>query len=95
MPFELTGDGDKEFSAAKTAVTTARIIAQSGFTSDALKQAFAVGNHLEITHCSLQEVEVEDVVNMKVTIARGTGGTTDIYWDTIFKTFVIVDAGSA
>ena len=95
VPFELTGDGDKEFSATKTAVTTAKIIAQSGFTSDALKQALAVGNHLEITHSSLQEVEAEDVVNMKVTIARAAGGKTDIYWDSIFKTFVIVDAGSA
>ena len=79
VPFELTGDGDREFSSTKTAVTTAKIIAQSGFTSDALKQAFAVGNHLEITHSSLQEVEAEDVVNMKVTIARAAGGQTDIY----------------
>ena len=94
MPFELTGDGDTEFSPEKTAVTKSKIIAQTGFTSAALKDAFAVGNHLEVTHSSLQEVEAEDVVRMQVTISRATGGKTDIYWDGVFKTFVIIDAGS-
>jgi hypothetical protein len=92
--FDLTGDGDKEFSASETAVTSAKIIAQSGFSSDALRQAFAVGNHLQITHSSLQEVEGEEVVRMRTTISRAVRGTNDIYWDSVFKTFVIVDSGS-
>ena len=92
VPFQLTGEGDTEFSSAKTEVTTARIVSQTGFTSDGLKETFAVGNHLQITHSSLQEIEVDDVVSMEATITRGTGGQTDIYWDSVFKTFVIVDA---
>lgn len=93
IPIRVAEDGDRQFSAAKTATTTARIIAQSGFTSDALKQAFAVGNHLEITHASVQEVEEENTVRMETTITRATGGVSEIYWDSLFKTFLIVDAG--
>src|SRR6185295_503938 len=85
VPFELTGEGDTEFSSAKTEVTTAKIVAQTGFTSDELKETFAVGHHLQITHSSLQEIEAEDVVKMEATISRGAGGQTDIYWDSVFK----------
>jgi hypothetical protein len=92
IPFDLTGDGDNEFSSSRTAVTTARIVAQAGFTSESLSQAFAVGNDLEITHSSLQEIEGDDVVRMRTTVSRATGGKNDIYWDSVFKTFVIVDA---
>jgi hypothetical protein len=93
IPFDLSGTGDREFSASKTAVTTAKIVAQSGFESDSLRQAFAVGNHLEVTHTSLQEVDGDDVLRMRATISRATPGVTDIYWDSVFKTFVIVDSG--
>jgi hypothetical protein len=94
IPFDLSGNGDKEFSPSETVVTTARIVAQNDFTSDSLSQMFAVGNHIQITHTALQEVEGDDVVRMRATISRGTGGTNDIYWDSVFKTFVIVDSGA-
>jgi len=35
-----------------TAVTTAKIIEQTGFKSDEVKQALAVEGHLQITHSS-------------------------------------------
>ena len=53
---------------------------------------FAVGNHLQITHTSLQEIEAAEVVSMEASISRGTGGQTGISWDSVFKTFVIVGA---
>lgn len=92
IPINLTADGDREFSRAKTATSMSRIIAQTGFESEELKQMFAVGNHLEITHTSVQEVEAGNVVRMRTTLTRATGGGNQIYWDSLFKTFVVIDA---
>lgn len=91
IPINLTADGDRQFSAAKTATSTARIIQQTGFQSEDLKQMFAAGNHLEITHTSVQEIEADNVVRMNTNLTRATGGSNEIYWDSLFKTFLIID----
>lgn len=92
VPVNLTADGDQRFSAEKTARSKARIIRQTGFESEELKQMFAIGNHLEITHTSVQEIESENVVRMNTTLTRAVGGKSEIYWDSLFKTFTIIDA---
>jgi hypothetical protein len=91
VPINVVADGDRAFSRAKTATSMARIIEQKGFESEELKQMFAVGNHLEVTHASVQEIEAEDVVRMRTTLTRAIGGSNEIYWDSLFKTFLIID----
>jgi hypothetical protein len=93
VTLNVSEDGDAGFSEARTAVVTARIIDQMGFSSDSLKQTFAVGNHLEITHASVQEFPTDDVVIMETKLERVLAGASEIYWDRVFKNFVIIDAG--
>lgn len=94
IPVKLTADGDAQFSAERTATTTSRIIEQTGFQSQELKDMFAVGNHLEITHSSVQEIETDKVVRMETDLTRAVPGQSEIYWDSLFKTFLIIDASA-
>jgi hypothetical protein len=72
-----------------TSVVTARIIEQTGFSSDVLKQAFAVGSDLEITHYSAQESK-GPILRLETNLQPSSPGITRIFWDRVFKTFVIV-----
>ena len=63
---------------------TAKIIDQTGFDTDALKQAFAVGSDLELTYHSTQETKGK-LLTVRLTLES----TSDIYWDRVFKTFVL------
>jgi len=89
----VSEDGDDGFSEARTVTVTAQIIDQSGFSSDALKQTFANGNHIEITHASVQEFPTDDLIKMETRLERVTPGENEIYWDRVFKNFLIIDAG--
>src|SRR5262249_573774 len=55
-----------------SAVVTARILDQSGFNTDALKDAFAVGTNLEVTHFSAQD-SGSKLVNSKMDFQGATG----------------------
>ena len=76
-----------------TATLTATIIEQSGFESDILRQAFAVGSNLEITYYSATETKGK-ILQMESNLERSSPGLNLIYWDRVFKTFVIIDAAS-
>jgi hypothetical protein len=89
----VSEQGDAGFSESRTAVVTARIIDRTNFTSDALEQSFAIGNHIEITHTSVQEFPADDVIKMETKLERVTPGANEIYWDRVFKNFLIIDAG--
>jgi hypothetical protein len=93
VALNVSESGDANFSESRTAVVTARIIDQMGFTSDLLQQTFAVGNHLEITHASVQEFLTDEVISMETKLARATPGASEIYWDRVFKNFIVIDAG--
>ncbi|HEY6328443.1 MAG TPA: hypothetical protein VI756_03830 [Blastocatellia bacterium] len=67
---------------------TSKIISQTGFTSAALQQAFAVGNEIEITYSSIQEYPSANLMELQSTPAPGTFDT-QVYVDRLFKTFVI------
>jgi hypothetical protein len=90
---KVSEDGDAGFSEARTAVVTARVIDQMGLSSDSLKETFAIGNHLEITHTSVQEFDTDDVMKMETKLERVTPGVSEVYWDRVFKNFLIIDAG--
>jgi|SRR5215216_2426681 len=93
ITLRVSEDGDAEFSEARTAAVTARIVDQVGFSSDALKETFAIGNHLEITHASVQEFATKEVIKMETKLERVAPGVSEIYWDRVFKNFIIIDAG--
>jgi hypothetical protein len=76
-----------------TATVTARIVEQVGFETDVLKQAFAVGTNLEITYYSATETRGE-ILQMESNLERSSPGLNSIYWDRVFKTFVIIDTAS-
>ena len=90
--FDVSETGDKDFSEARTAITTSRIIGQTGFTSAVLQRAFGVGSKIEITHAAVQEFPKAELIAMQTTLARTSAGVNDIYWDRVFKNFVVVDA---
>lgn len=69
---------------------TAKIIDQTGFTSDDLKQAFVVGTDLEFTYHSAQDSKGK-LLTVRLDLDQTSPGQHDIYWDRVFKTFVIVD----
>jgi hypothetical protein len=77
----------------ETAVATAEIIESSGIESDSLKNAFAVGKKLNLTYSSAQEFN--STIKFSATDERSLPGFDKVYYDKVFKSFVIIDGGSA
>jgi len=90
--FSITRSADKTSPDSLTAVTTAKIIEQTGFKSAEVKQALAVGRDLQITHSSAEELPGK-LLTVNSPLERTSPGVDDFYWDRVFKTFVIIDAG--
>ncbi|HXG65966.1 MAG TPA: carboxypeptidase-like regulatory domain-containing protein [Blastocatellia bacterium] len=93
--FAFTESGGCAFSETKTAVTTATIMEQTGFRSDSAKQALAVGNPIAITYAPVQEFDSDEIIRVETSLERPAPGVNKVYWDRVFKTFVIIDAGLA
>ena len=87
--FSITKSADDPSPDSLTAVTTARIIEQTGFKSDEVKQALAVGRNLQITYSSSEELPGK-LLTMNSPLERVSPGVNEVYWDRVFKTFVIV-----
>ena len=90
--FSVTRSADDTTPDSLTAVTTARIIEQTGFKSDQIKQALAVGRNLQITYSSAEELPGK-LLTVNSQLERSSPGVNEVYWDRVFKTFVIIDAG--
>ena len=90
--FSITKSADDTSPDSLTAVTTARIIEQTGFKSDEVKQALAVGRDLQIAYSSAEELPGK-LLTVNSPLERTSPGVNDFYWDRVFKTFVIIDAG--
>ena len=74
------------------AAYTTEIVDSTGFNSDVLKRAFEPGKLLKATFSSSQEFK--STVKVSATVSRRTVGTTRIYFDKVFKTFVIANRSS-
>jgi hypothetical protein len=90
--FSITKSADDTSPNSLTAVTTAKIIEQTGFKSDDVKQAVAVGRNLQITYSSAEELPGK-LLTVNSPLERTSPGVNNFYWDRVFKTFVIIDAG--
>jgi hypothetical protein len=87
-PYKLTEPAGNEPSERVTATLKATILEQTGFESDALKEAFAAGNTLDVVYSSVQEDPSGRLMILDVS-AESSFPSHQIYWDTVFKTFVI------
>lgn len=91
-PFTIQEVAGREPSERVTATVKGTIIAQTGFESAALKDAFAVGNTMDVVYSSVQEDQSGNLMT-----AKADGGAGDpanqVYWDTVFKTFVFAPFG--
>ena len=90
--FSITKSADETTPDSLSAVTTAKIIEQTGFKSDEVKLALAVGTDLQITYSSAEELPGK-LLTVNSPLERTSPGVNDFYWDRVFKTFVIIDAG--
>ena len=93
-PFSITRSADDTLPELLTATTTARIVEQTGFRSDEIKQALAVGKNLQVTYSSAEELPGQ-LLTMNSPLERTSPGVNEVYWDRVFKTFVIIDGGIA
>lgn len=84
----------KDCTPSLTTMSRIKFIRNSamGFASSELEYAFAVGNHIEITHTSVQEFPANKIIGMETRLERATLGKNRTYWDRFFKNFPIVDA---
>jgi hypothetical protein len=87
----ITRSAGDTSSDSLSAVTTARIIEQTGFRSDEIKRALAVGRNLQITYSSAEEL-LGKLLTVSSPLERRSPGVNEVYWDRVFKTFVIIDA---
>jgi hypothetical protein len=88
--FSITRYADDTSQESLIAVTTARIIGQTGFRSEEIKQALAVGKNLQVTYSSAEELPGK-LLTMNSPLERTSPGVNEVYWDRVFKTFVIID----
>ena len=71
------------------AAYTSEIVESTGFNSDVLKQAFETGKQLKATFSSSQEFK--STIKASARVNRTTVGVTRVYFDRVFKTFVIAN----
>lgn len=59
-----------------------------------LEAAFEANQKLDVTQTSVQEVSTTKVIGLSTTLNRASLGISKVFYDRVFKTFVIVDAGA-
>jgi len=71
------------------AAYTSEIVESTGFNSDVLKRAFEKGKLLKAIFSSSQEFK--STLKASTTVNRSTVGVTRVYFDRVFKAFVIAN----
>ncbi len=89
--FSFTKATGSTYSTSKTATTSVEITKKFGFSS--LGLSFEVGARIEVTHTSVQEFTAENIITSSTVLNRTSLGINKVYWDRVFKTFTIIDAG--
>jgi len=85
-----TGSG---YTESKTSTTSVEITRRFGFNFLIANGTFEVGAKLEITHTAVQEYTADQIISCQTTLERTSLGVNKVYWDRVFKTFVIIDTG--
>jgi hypothetical protein len=92
-PFTFSELAGHEPSERVSATVKGTIVAQSGFESAELVDAFAVGNTIDVVYSSVQEDHSGTLMTAKADGGAGDLGN-QVYWDTVFKTFVFTSPDS-
>lgn len=94
--FTFTTSKGSAFSESKTSATSIEIVEKSNFNfnNNAIKLAFDVGQRIEIKHTSVQETSSNKIISVSTTLNRSSFGVNKVFFDRVFKTFVIIDAGT-
>ncbi len=87
---KATGSG---YTQSKTSTTSVEITRSFGFNFLIVNGTFSVGSRIEITHTAVQEYTADQIISCQTTLERTLLGVNKVYWDRVFKTFVIIDAG--
>jgi hypothetical protein len=86
-PFTISELAGREPAERVTATVKGTIVAQTGFESAALVDAFAVGNTIDVVYSSVQEDHSGTLMTAKA--EEGFGDPANqVHWDSVFKTFV-------
>jgi hypothetical protein len=85
-----TGSG---YTQSKSSTTSAEITRSFGFNFLIVNGTFTVGSRIEITQTAVQEYTADQIISCQTTLERTSLGVNKVYWDRVFKTFVIIDAG--
>jgi hypothetical protein len=92
--FTFTSSDNTTFSEAKTSTTSVTITESFKFKNKRLEAAFEANQKLDVTQTSVQEVSTTKVIGLSTTLNRASLGISKVFYDRVFKTFVIVDAGA-
>ncbi|MEK6302759.1 MAG: carboxypeptidase-like regulatory domain-containing protein [Acidobacteriota bacterium] len=92
--FSLTKATGSGFSTSKSATTSVEITRKVTVGVPMVFSAtFEVGFRIEVQQTALQEFTTDKILTCATTLNRSSLGVNKIYWDRVFKTFVVIDLG--
>jgi hypothetical protein len=91
--FTFSKSGAATFSEQLTSSTSVQIVSSIGFTIGAFKETFSVGKTLSVQETSVQEATTTKTITLQTTLNRNELGVNEVWYDKVYKTFVIVDLG--
>jgi hypothetical protein len=95
VPSQVTFSKSKGtiFSEDRTSTYSVEIVNTREFKTKIFQAAFSVGNRIEVTHSASQETSTEKEISVTTTLMRQSDGITKVFFDRVYKTFCIIDAG--
>lgn len=81
-------------SITNTTATSASIVASSGFSLGIFRSSFSIGKTLSVQNVQSYETSTTKIVSLSTALNRTARGISAVYFDRIFKTFVVVDQGA-
>ena len=92
--FTLTASKGSSFSESNKSTTSVTITEQRGFKLNSKVQlALKADQKLEFSHTAAQETSTNRIITVSTTLNRAESGISKVFFDKVFKTFVIIDGG--
>lgn len=93
--FTFTKATGSSYSTSKTSTISVEIKQSTGFNIFSIvKVMLSVGQTLEFTQTSVQEFTTDVMITLATTLNRTSLGVSKVFWDRVWKTFVIQDKGA-
>lgn len=92
--FTLTASKGASASESNKSTTSVTITESIGFKPNSkVSLALKADQKIEFSHTAAQEMTANRILTVSTTINRAAAGITKVFFDKVFKTFVIIDAG--